>query len=250
MQLPNQLTNYWNDLLGSKISCKLYFEKYLLAETSQPVVLGLDDIDWLFQYPDLADEFFGLLRSWYEEGKNQEIWQKLRLIIAHSTEIDIPLNVNKSLFNVGLPIELRSFTSDEVQDLAQRYTLNWSTQEAEKLISLVGGQPHLVRLALYHIWRQDLTLEQLLQASPTSTGIYTAHLQGQLWNLKQHPDLAAAFAQVVTTPAPVELDLVQAFKLQNLGLVNLQGSLATASCQIYAQYFQTSLSTSSLLKVR
>lgn len=249
MQLPNQLANYWDDLFGSKISCKIYFEQYLLSQTSQPVILGLDDVDRLFQYPDLADEFFDLLRSWYEEAKNRDIWQKLRMVVANSTQLYIPLNVNKSPFNIGLPIELRSFTSEQVQDLAQRYGLDWSDQVAQKLISLVGGQPHLVRLALYHICRQDITLEELLQASPTSTGIYTTHLQGQLWNLKQHPDLLSALAQVAMTPAPVELDLVQAFKLQSLGLVHLQGALATTSCQLYAQYFQTSLSKSSLLQL-
>jgi hypothetical protein len=76
LQVQNQLTDYWDELFGSKISSKIYFEQYLLAKTTSPIVLGLDDVDMLFQYPDLADDFFGLLRAWHEEAKNREIWKK------------------------------------------------------------------------------------------------------------------------------------------------------------------------------
>jgi AraC-like DNA-binding protein len=245
LQMPNCLADYWDNLFGSKVSCKMYFERYLLAETAQPLVLGLDDVDRLFQYPDIADEFFGMLRTWHEEAKNRDVWKRLRLVVAHSAEVYIPLNVNKSPFNVGLPIELRALTSEQVKDLAKQYDLDWSVQQAEQLIALVGGNPYLIQLGLYRIWHQDVTLEQLLQISPTSAGIYSDHLQQQLWNLRQHPDLAAAFRQVVMTQTPVELDLVQAFELQSMGLVNLQGNRAAPSCQLYAQYFRAYFSKSS-----
>jgi hypothetical protein len=244
VQMPNRLADYWDDLFGSKVSCKMYFEQYLLAETAQPLVLGLDDVDRLFQYPDLADEFFGMLRTWHEEAKNRDIWKKLRLVVAHSMEVYIPLNVNKSPFNVGLPIELRSLTSEQVRDLAKQYDLDWSAQQAEEVVALVGGNPYLIQLGLYHIWHQDVTLEQLLQTSAATDGIYSDCLQQQLWNLQQHPELEAAFRQVVTTPTLVDLDLVSAFKLQSIGLVKLQGNRAMPSCQLYAQYFRTCFSGS------
>jgi hypothetical protein len=242
MQLPNRLEVYWDDLFGSKVSCKIYFEQYLLAETEQPVVLALDDVDQLFQYPDLADEFFGLLRTWHEEAKNRDIWKKLRLVVAHSTEVYIPLSINKSPFNVGLPVELLPFNGQQIQQLAERHGLNWFNHEAEQLLDFVGGQPYLVRLALYHIWHQDVTLEQLIQATPTTIGIYSDHLQRQLWALQQNPELEKAFYQVLITDTPIELDLVQAFNLQSMGLVDLHGKQAKPSCRLYAQYFRTYLS--------
>ncbi len=241
LQLPNQLDDHWDDLFGSKISCKIYFEQYLLSQISQPLVLALDDVDRLFQYPDLADEFFGLLRAWHEEAKNRDIWKKLRLVVAHSTEVYIPLNVNQSPFNVGLPIELGAFNEAQVQDLAQRYGLEWSVQQAEQLIALIGGYPYLVQVALYHLWHQNSTLNQILQASTTANGIFGNHLQRQLWNLQQQSDLATAFAQVVAASKPVQLDLVQAFKLQSLGLVHLQGNQAIPGCKLYADYFRDRL---------
>lgn len=244
VQLPNRLGDYWDDLFGSKISCKIYFEQYLLPKIAQPLVLGLDDVDRLFSYPDLADEFFGLLRAWHEEAKNRDIWKQLRLVVAHSTEVYIPLNVNQSPFNVGLPVELSAFTREQVQNLAQQYGLDWSTEEADRLIDLVGGHPYLIQLALYHIWHQDVTLDDVLHPATLTTGIYSDHLQRQLWNLQQHPELAIGFAKVVAASTPVEMNLVQAVQLQSLGLVYLKGNQASPSCNLYATYFRDHLKES------
>ena len=79
--------------------------------------------------------------------------------------------------------------------------------------------------------------EQVLHNSPIRTGIYADRLQRQLWNLQQQPDSLAAFVRVVKSSIPVELHLVEAFKLEIMGLVNLQGNLATVSCELYRQYF-------------
>ncbi len=239
--LPNHLDDYWDNLFGSKISCKIYFEQYLLEQITQPVVLGLDDVDYLFQYPDLASEFFGLLRTWHEEAKNRDIWQKLRLVVTHAVEVYIPLNVNRSPFNVGIPIELDPFTPEQVQELSQRHELDLSNQELESLFELVGGNPHLIRLAFYYICHENLTVVQVLQTSLSNPGIYRDHLQRQLLSLEQEPELLMAFTQVVNSQTPVEFELITAFKLQSMGLINLRGNKATISCKLYLNYFRDRL---------
>lgn len=241
MHLSNQLADYWDELFGSKISCKIYFEQYLLAKTSQPLVLALDDVDLLFDYPKLADEFFGLLRTWHEQAKNQNIWKQLRLIVGHSTEVYIPLNMNKSPFNVGLPIELKPFTVEQVQYLASRYGLNWSNQQTEQLMAIANGQPYLVQLGLYSLWQENISLEELWHKTNTATGIYADHLQRLLWTLEQDSLLASAFNQVIKALQPMELPLLQAFKLESLGLVQLQGNQASPSCALYTEYFRDRL---------
>jgi len=241
LQLPHRIDDYWDDLFGSKISCKIYFEQYLLPSVGKPVVLALDDVDRLFDYPDLADEFFGLLRTWHEEAKNRDIWKQLRMIVAHSTEVYIPLNVNQSPFNVGLPVELRTFTLEQVQELVQRHGLDWTAGQTQQLIDLVGGSPYLIQMALYHIWHQDTTLDELLNPDLIPTGIYREHLQRQHWALQQSSELASAFSKVVAAPDPIALELVQGFKLQSLGLVQMQGNLACPTCNLYALYFRDRL---------
>ncbi|MBD1913650.1 MULTISPECIES: AAA-like domain-containing protein [unclassified Leptolyngbya] len=246
LQLPRRIDDYWDDLFGSKISCKIYFEQYLLPGAEKPLVLALDDVDRLFDYPDLADEFFGLLRTWHEEAKNRDIWKQLRMIVAHSTEVYIPLNVNQSPFNVGLPVELKAFTLEQIQDLVQRHGLDWPLEQTQQLMNLVGGSPYLIQTALYHIWHQDVTLAELLDPKTIPVGIYSEHLQRQHWALQQNPDLAAVFSKVVTASEPIPIELVQGFKLQSLGLVQMQGNLARSSCNLYAQYFRDRLQGSTL----
>ncbi|MGE5656247.1 MAG: AAA-like domain-containing protein [Actinomycetota bacterium] len=242
LRLPNQLNDYWDEIFGSKVNCKDYFEKYLLPQIDSPLVLGLDEIDRVFQYTDIAEDFLGLLRAWHEESKRRDIWKKLRLIVVHSTEVYIPMNINQSPFNVGLPIELPEFKAEQVLDLAKRHQLNWSEREVTNLMALVGGHPYLVRVALYHISQQKLTLEELTENAGTEAGVYSDHLRRQLWNLEEYPELAVAMKEAVEATKPVNLKAIQAFKLDSLGLVKLQGNECSPRCELYRQYFRSRLS--------
>ncbi|MCZ0903913.1 AAA-like domain-containing protein, partial [Microcoleus sp. HI-ES] len=224
LHLANQLDDYWDEIFGSKVNCKDYFEKYILPQIDSPLILGLDEIDRVFQYPDIAEDFLGLLRAWHEESKRRDIWKKLRLIVVHSTEVYIPMNINQSPFNVGLPVDLPEFNHQQIQDLAARHNLNWSEAEVEELMSIVGGHPYLVRVALYHISRSDLTLDELKETAIADAGIYSDHLRRQLWNLEEYPELAQGMREIAAADSPVPLKAMQAFKLDSLGLVKLQGN--------------------------
>ena len=239
--IPTQLADYWEDGLGSSQNCTIYFEEHLLSQLKHPLVLALDDVDRIFPYPQISEDFLGMLRVWHEEARTRRIWKKLRLVIAHSTEVYIQLNINRSPFNVGEPIELPELSQKQVQDLARWRGLDWDSSQVTQLMEIVGGHPHLIQLAIYSLTRQDVTFEQLLQTAYTESGIYSDHLRGHLCNLQQHPELAAAMKKVVNATSPVQLEPILAFKLQSLGLVQLHGNNVKSSCQFYSQYFGTNL---------
>lgn len=238
LSLELRLDDYWDEDIGSKVSCTLYFQEYLLREIASPVVLALDEVNRIFEYPEIAGDFLPLLRSWYEDASELELWQKLRLVVVHATEAYIPLDINQSPFNVGLPIKLPEFSLEQVQDLAIRHKLN---QNLASLLSMVGGHPYLVRVALYHLGRQDVTLEQLLQDAPTLAGIYNNHLRHHLANLQEYPELAAALKRVVNTPGSMQLEAISAYKLESMGLVKIEGNQVTPSCELYRLYFREQL---------
>lgn len=237
LRLPNRLEEFWDDIFGSKYNCTAYFEEYLLAQAETPLALGLDEVDRVFGYPEIASDFFGLLRAWHEEAKNREVWKKLRLVVVHATEVYIPLNTNQSPFNVGLPIELPEFNPEQVSQLARLHGLDWQMAQVERLMMMIGGHPYLVRLTLYHIARGDLTLEQLLQEAPTEAGLFRDHLRGHWWNLQHHPELVGALQAVISAPHPIRLDPNGLFKLHSLGLIRLEGNQAVCRCDLYRQYF-------------
>lgn len=241
LRLANRLSEYWDEIFGSKDNCTAYFEEYLLENLTTPLVLGLDEVDCIFQYPEIAADFFGLLRAWHEDAKNRDIWKKLRLVVVHSTEVYVPMDINQSPFNVGLPIELPEFKSEQIYDLARLHGLDWDATKISRLMKMVGGHPYLVRLALYHIAKQDITLENLLETAPTEAGLYGDHLRRHLWNLEQHPQLAEATGQVVSATEPIRLESSLGFKLHSMGLVKLQGNEVIPRCNLYRQYFRDRL---------
>ncbi|NET61412.1 MAG: serine/threonine protein kinase [Symploca sp. SIO2E6] len=232
------LDEFWDEDLGSKISCTLYFEEYLLESINTPLILALDEVNQILEHPQVAKDFLPLLRSWYEEAKRLPIWQKLRLLVVHSTEIYVPLELNQSPFNVGLPIHLEHFTPEEVQQLAQCYGLDWGDgEEISQLMVMVGGHPALVQLALYHLSRGEITLPQLLESSPIAMGIYRNHLQRHWASLEQQPELAQALDTVVNATEPVALDPILSHKLSSMGLITVSGDRAVVSCDLYRQCF-------------
>ena len=240
LQLQPRLDEFWDEDLGSKISCTAYFQDYLLAKISTPLVLAFDEMNHIFEHPQVAKDFLPLLRSWYEEAKTLPIWQKLRLIVVHSTEIYIPLQLNQSPFNVGLPIQLNAFCTAEVQQLARRYGIDWADgEEAGQLMELVGGHPALVNIALYHLSRGEITLAQLLENAPTATGIYNHHLQRHWVTLAEQPELAQALDRVMSATKPILLAPILAYKLSSLGLIDRSGDQAIPGCDLYKQAFRS-----------
>lgn len=240
LNLPPQLEAYWDrDRFGSLVSCTTYIQAAILAAIDSPLLLGLDGVDRLFEVLPVAQGFFALLRSWHEEANNLEVWQRLRLVVVHSTEVYIPLNLKQSPFNVGLPIRLPPLTRSQVQTLAWRYGLpKFASAEVDRLLTLIGGHPYLVQLAFYHLRQQTLTFDQLLHTASTQAGIYSHELRSHWQRLQDHPDLLIAMQQVLAAEtAGVILEPTLAYKLESLGLIQLQGDRASVSCDLYRQYF-------------
>ncbi len=238
LKLENKLNEYWDtDILGSNDNCTVYFEEYLLAATQTPLVLGLDEVDRLFPYTEVVEDFLGMLRSWHEKAKISDIWKKLRLVMAHSTEVYIPLDMNQSPFNAGVPVELLEFDSQQIHDLARLHGLEWDEGQLRELISAIGGHPYLVRLAMYEISCGKISLTQLLKNAASESGIYSSHLRKHLEILQHNPELALALKKVVNSAEPVELDSMQIYKLHSMGIVRRQNNYVMPRCNLYREYF-------------
>ena len=244
LNLPDKLDDYWKGVRGSNDKCENYFQKYLLSEITSPLVLGLDNVDQLFSYGETATDFFGLLRSWHEQAKTKDIWKKLRLIIAHSKEVYVPLNINHSPFNVGLPIQLSEVNQAQVQDLVKWHRLDCSGEQVKQMMTMFGGHPYLLRKAFYEIARDRISLEKLLQVAPTEEGPYYDHLRRHLLNLESDTNLVAAMKQVIASPEPIQIGSDEGFKLHSMGLVKFQGNAVMPLCNLYRLYFRERLGVS------
>ncbi len=243
-ELGQPVEEHWRKSLGNcKIKCRTYFEKYVLPGDSA-VAIALDEVDRLFAYGEIAGEFLGMLRTWHEDAKTKPLWRQLRLLMLH-TQVYTQLNINQSPFNAGTEIKLTDFTSEQVESLSHKYKLNWKNTQVQQLMAMVGGHPYLTTQAIQVVSRQDLTLESLLQSAPTASGIYRNHLERQWRYLQANAALLSAFKTIVLADSSVEfnsnLNLDDAVKLSDFGLVELLNNSAVPRYQIYRLYFRERL---------
>ena len=249
LKLEDELEDYWDEDIGGKISCTAYLYNCILEKLETPLLLVLSEIDHLFEHPQIYQDFLPLLRSWYEEAKQEESIQKLRLILTYSTEIYVPLKINQSPFNVGSVLQLTRFNLEQTEALVCCYGFlsTLSKTIADQLYEWVNGHPYLTQLALYHLNKQievnsetpEVKLAHIIEESATLSGIYSDHLRRCLIHLKQNQELATAFQYVVEIDEAITLDPILAYQLESLGLVTLIGNQVICSCQLYRQYFRT-----------
>ncbi|NJL63461.1 MAG: serine/threonine protein kinase [Methylacidiphilales bacterium] len=254
LDLPDAITqrviaSFYNNSLGSKSNTTDYLEDVILANLNhadsqrknRPVVIAIDEFNQLFTYPDIAREFLRLLRTWSERAKarvgESNHWQNLRLVTVHSTEIQMPVSIDKSLFNTGLAIDLPEFIPAQVQELANRWGEDMTRQQIEQLITLLGGHPYRLQLAFYYLQQQTITLEQLLENSVSTRAIYADHLEQQWWNLQPYADLLRSLTEIVRQSSPVDCEAVQAEQLCKMGLVHLHGKKVSLACELLRPFF-------------
>jgi diguanylate cyclase (GGDEF)-like protein len=240
LSLGSHLDDYWDEEIGSKVSASIYFEGYLLEQIQSPLVLILNEVDYIFQHQQIAQDFLLLLRSWHEQAKQTPIWQKLRLVLLHSTEVYIPLNINQSPFNVGLSLKLPEFTVEQVTELAKRYELDWcDSQAVENLMYWVGGQPYLIHQALYYFYQQKISLSELLDNYGCHNSIYSEYLRNILNILQKDAELSQAYNQIVNSiDINISLPANLVYKLDSLGLIKLKGDNYEPFCEMYRLFFQ------------
>jgi transcriptional regulator with XRE-family HTH domain len=240
--VPN-IHEHWDEDIGYKLTCSLYFQHYILKQSDNPLVLVLSEVERFFEYPQVAQEFFDLLRCWCEESRQNNLWKNLRLVVAYSTEQYFCLDINHSPFNIGLPIRLQEFTQEQVEELARRYGLRWTAgNESAQLISLIGGHPALTQLALYYLHCGAITLPDLIKEAIANGGIYRYHLQQHWVKLLANPGLIRTYTELVTTKESLVIDPIHAYKLESLGLITFDSDRVLPRCQLYRTYFAKQLS--------
>ncbi len=247
LQGESKLDEFWDATLGSKLSCTRFIRHHLLEPLQRPCAIAVDELDYLYEYPETAAEFLPLLRVWHEEASHLDVWQKLRLVVAYTADRHPGFQAQSPLLNIGVALHLNDLTLSQLQDLACRYGLDelfrgQNISRLERLQNLLGGHPYLVRLAFYGLY-QNLTLwDRLFEDALLPHGIFGAHLQEYLVLLQAQPELSAAFRMAVLAPTPVKLSAIIADHLQSLGLVKPELTGVTPYCELYRLYFCDRLS--------
>lgn len=232
----------WDNSLGAKDNLTYYLEDAVLdGHAEQSTLLLFDEVDQVFKY-DYRDDFFGMMRFWHNNRALDERWENLNIILAHSTEPTLWIqNIEQSPFNVGYNIRMENFAASQVERLNKlhHYPLK-SAEEIEELLSLVGGQPFLVRQALYCMVKGDLSLEALKKQAKEENGPFGDHLRHFLWKFQEFPAVQQSFREILyERPCINEIHFQ---RLRAAGLVKgATRDTVSVSCRLYQDYFKKHL---------
>ncbi len=239
-QLNQQVdvTDCWSTKYGSKVNCTDFLEHYILNQSPQPLLLCLDNWEGIFSCPDIFEDFLSLLRFWHDQKR--EPWSKLRMVLLHVWYKEIS-HIKGSPFNVGQVAYLPELTTLQVQYLIDLYGLNWQDRQVAGLMNLVGGHPHLIRLALHEVAQENIILQTLLATADREDSLYGNHLQLHFLYLTQQPDLKRLMAKIVRSDQPVFISSVLLGQLKDCGLIKYHGDEVAPANQLYRSYFRKRL---------
>ena len=230
-------SDVWDDYLGAAESLTNFIEDVVLSDAS-PVLVCCDEADRVFDY-SYRSAFFAMVRAWHNRRAISAMWRHFGLLIAHSTEPALfTEDVNQSPFNVGEVLRLGDFDAPQVAWLNQRHGQPLTTNsELEAIQALLGGQPYLVRQALYVLaMKRVSSLGNLIATAADDSGPFGDHLRRHLFGLSRKPNIAAAFRAIIHGQRCHDESEFQ--RLKAAGLVDgASRTSARVRCNLYQRYF-------------
>ena len=231
----------WSPLRGPKRNLTRFLEKKVLAQVDGPVQLLFDEADLTFPHRAACEDLFSTLRSWHNERASDlddRGWKRLGMVVAHATDPALWIrDLNQSPFNVGLRVVLDDFDADEISLLNGRYGRPLRGKaEVTRLMTLVGGHPYLVRLALYTMATRPCTLAQIERGATDEDGPFAPHLRHLLKILLGDEPLRAAVRSILNSGTCDDEMLFQ--RLWSVGLIRGESRDRVAPrYKIYEDYF-------------
>ncbi|NET32687.1 MAG: CHASE2 domain-containing protein [Cyanothece sp. SIO1E1] len=125
-----------------------FIEQVVLPQTHQPIVICFDEIDSVLGLSFPTDEFFGLIRNWYEKRATNPDYKRLTVVmLGVTTPSDLMQDHYATPFNIGRAIELQGFSFVEAQPLLPGLATVSSEPVAilKAILAWTGGQPFLTQ---------------------------------------------------------------------------------------------------------
>ncbi|NMG60460.1 hypothetical protein E1H12_18560, partial [Geitlerinema sp. P-1104] len=149
-QLKTNLRHWWRERLELPPSARLgeFIGEVLLAETQQPLVILIDEIDSILSLKFATDDFFALIRSCYNLRADQPQYRRLSFaLFGVTTPGELIADKNRTPFNIGQGIALRGFQAQDATPLAEGLAavLPHPERAFERILYWSSGQPFLMQ---------------------------------------------------------------------------------------------------------
>ncbi|MDZ8140474.1 MAG: CHASE2 domain-containing protein [Nostoc sp. DedQUE04] len=149
LMLDTDVVSWWreHEHLGVSQRLTLFFEKVLLAEVEEQVVIFVDEIDSTLSL-NFTDDFYTAIRYLYVARATNPEFQRLSLVLMGvATPGDLIRDPRRTPFNIAQRLDLMDFTFEEALPLADG--LGLPTKEAQQVLrwalKWTGGHPYLTQ---------------------------------------------------------------------------------------------------------
>ncbi|NET56569.1 MAG: hypothetical protein F6K47_10470 [Symploca sp. SIO2E6] len=128
---------------------RLFIEDVLLVHCSgEKVFIFVDEIDKVLSSQFLLDDFFSLIRFFYNQRAENPAYERLGFaLFGVATPSDLIQNKTQTSFNIGRSIELTGFKESGVQPLEEGLREKTDDPKAvlRRILYWTGGQPFLTQ---------------------------------------------------------------------------------------------------------
>jgi hypothetical protein len=164
-----------------------FIDEVLLVQLAdQPVVIFIDEIDTVLSLEFSINDFFALIRSYYNQRADQPVYDRLTFcLLGVATPSDLVKDKTRTPFNIGKAIALNGFQFAEAQALVQGLIGHVAQPPSvlREILEWTGGQPFLTQ----KICRLLVTGQQ----SKTSQVSATQRIENQIvenWEAQDEPE--------------------------------------------------------------
>ncbi|MHC0068772.1 AAA-like domain-containing protein [Nostoc sp. UIC 10890] len=133
-------------------ACDIIMEDYILPMLNTPLVLVIDDFDYLYEYEELFEVFQQLFKNWNESkdaNNTSELWEQLRLCVIASYKSKNSINFK---YSFGHLIRVDPLNLDEIEVLCCKQGLNEKYMKDNNIFILIqryfGGNIELIKYAI------------------------------------------------------------------------------------------------------
>ncbi|BAZ50663.1 WD-40 repeat-containing protein [Nostoc sp. NIES-4103] len=146
-----QWRNWWKEqreFFSPVQRLSLFIEEILLTEIEQKIVIFVDEIDRVLSQSFSLDDFFALIRFFYNRRVDEPKYQRLTFaLLGVATPSDLIADKTQTPFNIGRAIALQGFQLHEVQPLTDGLMGKVSNpqQAIAQILDWTGGQPFLTQ---------------------------------------------------------------------------------------------------------
>ena len=233
-----------------------FMVEILLAHATGKIVIFIDEIDSLLGLDFSVNDFFALIRAYYNQRVDDPIYQRLTFcLLGVATPSDLIRDKTRTPFNIGKAIALDGFQSTEAAPLAKG--LVGHVQDLEpafaEILHWTGGQPFLTQKVCQLVVEAAQTSGQPLATEAIRQVINEQIIQN--WESQDEPEhlrtirdrilrdekqasqLLGLYQQVLQKSEVIADDSKGQIELRLSGLVVKQGKRLKVRNPIYARVF-------------